>query len=62
VGARKRAGRKVRAVRRSTDASTVATLFQRVVETYASSADVPLTIMALSMVKTHQQPRFLIML
>ncbi len=58
VEERKGDGRKVRAVRRSTDASTVATLFQRVVETYALSANVPLTIMALSWLRLINSPGF----
>jgi hypothetical protein len=49
-------------VRRSTDAETVATLFQRVAETYALPANVPLTIMQVPLSSLIKSQGFLITL
>ncbi len=63
-GERKGARGKVRSarLRRSTSAETAATLFQRVVETHASSTNVPLTIMEMLWSSCIKSSGFLIML
>jgi hypothetical protein len=49
-------------VLRSTDAEPVATLFQRIAETHAVPASVPLHTLLRTSVEHDQKPRFLIML